>query len=181
VPGAPLRLGSGTLLWRASNLASVMREAFGHHVGACFNARYREQGAGRQAPGAQEFVTKAIEEFQEARAMHGERRPAPPSAAAAPDLGSELCICDHSLGLNRAASQELFWPSRVGRCGGRPHSYVRMPFGLPHVAASHQHHMRRVLVAHEARRQAILTEEVPDPREPPGPPEPHEAREPDDS
>ena len=48
------------------------------------------------------------------------------------DVGLRVCI--DIPGLNRAASQELFWPSRVGRCEGPPHIYVRMPFGLPSVA-----------------------------------------------
>ena len=85
--------------------------------------------------------------------MRGEHRPVlPPSAAAAPDEGSELRICVNIPGLNRIASQELFWPSHVGRCEGPPHSYVRMPFGLSNVAAMFQRHMRGVLAAHEARR-----------------------------
>jgi hypothetical protein len=49
-----------------------------------------------------------------------------------------------------------------------------MSFGLLNMAASHQRYMQGVLVAHEARRQAVLTEEVPDLRELPGPPEPPE-------
>ena len=56
-----------------------------------------------------------------------------------------------------------------------------MPFGLLNMAASHQHYMQGILAAHEARRQAILTEEALDPREPPRPPEPREAQKPDDS
>ena len=63
-----------------------MREALGQHVEACFNARFREESAGREALGAQEFITKAIEELQEARAMRGERRPASSSAAVAHDM-----------------------------------------------------------------------------------------------
>ena len=61
-----------------------------------------------KARGAQEFITKAIEELQEARAMRGERRPASSSAAAAPDMGGELRVCVNIPGLNRAASQEFF-------------------------------------------------------------------------
>lgn len=47
-----------------------------------------------------------------------------------------------------------------------------MPFSLPSVADAHQHHMRAVLEAHEARCKVIQMEEVTNPREPPGPPEP---------
>ena len=79
-------------------------------------------------------------------------------------------------GLNRAASQERFWPSRVGRCEGPPHSYVRMPFGLPSVASAYQHNMRRALVAQEARYHAVLEEMETVFREPPEPPEPAEAQ-----
>ena len=93
--------------------------------------------------------------------MHSEHRPAlPPSAAAAPDLGNELRICVNIPGLNRAASQELFWSSLVGRSGGYPCNYVHMPLGLLDMAASHQRYMQGVLAAHETRRQAILMEEV---------------------
>ena len=47
-----------------------------------------------------------------------------------------------------------------------------MPFGLLNAATSHQCYMQGVLAAHEARRQAIVMEEVLDPREPLGPPDP---------
>ena len=78
-------------------------------------------------------------------------------------------------GLNRAASQELFWPSRVGHCEGPPHSYVRMPFGLLSVASAYQRNLRRVLAAQEARHHAVLVELETVLKEPPGPPEPPEA------
>ena len=71
---------------------------------ACFNARFRVQGAGCEAPGTQEFITKAIGELQEARAMRGERHPTSLSAAAAPDMGGELRVCVNMPRLNRAAS-----------------------------------------------------------------------------
>ena len=61
--------GSGDLLGRASDLARVMREALGHHVEACFSARFRGESTGRKAPGAQEFISKAVKEIQEARAL----------------------------------------------------------------------------------------------------------------
>ena len=64
----------------------------------------------------------------------------------------------------------------MGRCEGLPHSYVRMPFGLPSVASAYQHNMRRVLAAQEARYHAILTEMETVFREPPEPPEPPEAQ-----
>ena len=67
-------MGSGFLLWRAFDLFSVTREAFGHHVEACFNSCFSEQGTGCEAPSAQEIITRAIEDLQEARAMCGERR-----------------------------------------------------------------------------------------------------------
>ena len=92
-----------------------------------------------EAPGAQGFITKEISELQEARAMHGEGRPArPTSSAAAPDAGDELRVCVNISGLNRAASQDLFWPSRVGRSGGFPCNYVCMPFGLLNMGATYQ-------------------------------------------
>jgi hypothetical protein len=171
----------GALPWRASDLVNVTREAFGHHVEACFNARFPEKSVGREAPGTREFITKAIDDLQEARAMRGERRPAPPGAAPSPDEGSGLHVYINIPGLNRAASQELYGPSHVGWCEGPPHSYVRMPFGLLNQAAMHQCHMRSILAAHEARPQAILSEEASDPREPHGPPGPHEAQDPDGS
>ena len=108
--------------------------------------------------------------------MRGEHRPTPPRAAPSPDEGSELRGCVNILGLNRAASQELFWPSHVGRCEGPPQSYVHMPFGFLNRAAMHQHHMQGVLAAHEARHQATLEEMEEHPQEPPGRSGPLEAR-----
>ena len=66
--------------------------------------------------------------------MRGNRR----LPSITPHLGEDggLCICIDYPGLNRVASQECFWPSRVGRCEGPPHSYVRMPFGLPNMVAA---------------------------------------------
>ena len=90
--------------------------------------------------------------------------------------GAELRVCIDIPGLNRAASQELFWPSRVGRCKGPPHSYVRMPFGLPSVASAYQRNMRRVLVAQEASFHADLEEMGTVFREPPEPLEPPKAQ-----
>ena len=97
-------------------------------------AHFPQEDTGRGAPGAQEFITKASQELQEARAIRGDCRP--PGVAPHPGEGGELHVCIDIPRLNRATSQERFWPSRVGRCKGPPHSYVRMPFGLPSVAAT---------------------------------------------
>ena len=96
-------------------------------------------------PTTQEFITKTTQELQDARAMRGDSR----SRGAAPHPGEDagLRICIDVLGLNRAASQELSWPSSVGRCEGPPHSYIRMPFGLPSVASAYQHNLQSILVA----------------------------------
>ena len=60
-------------------------------------------------------------------------------------------------------------------CGGPPHSYVRMPFSLPNAAAAHQHLLRSILAAQEARHHAVLAEMEMVLEEPPRPPEPPEA------
>ena len=125
-------------------------------------------------PTTQEFITKTTQELQEARAMRGDGRPQ--GAAPHPGEDAGLRVCIDVPGLNRAASQERFWPSRVGRCEGPPHSYVRMPFGLPSVASAYQRNMRRVLAAQEARYHAVLEEMETVFREPPEPPEPPEAQ-----
>src|SRR5215216_4066245 len=116
----------------------MSREALGHHMDACFSARFRQEGARHEASGAQDFITQAIKELQEAQAMRGERRRASPGAAAASNKASELRVCVNIPGLNKAASQERLWPSRVGQCEGPPHSYVRMPFGPPNVVVTFQ-------------------------------------------
>ena len=125
-------------------------------------------------PTTQEFITKTTQELQDARAMSGDRRS--PGAAPHPGEDAGLHVCIDVPGLNRAASQELFWPSRVGCCEGPPHSYIRMPFGLPSVASAYQRNMRRVLAAQEARHHAVLAEMETVFREPPEPPEPPEAQ-----
>ena len=86
--------------------------------------------------------------------MRGSRR----LPAVAPHLGEDggLRVCINIPGLNRAASQECLWPSRVGRCEGPPHSYVRMPYGSPKPAAAHQRLMRAILGAQDVRRSAAL-------------------------
>ena len=85
-------------------------------------------------------------------------------------------VCIDVPGLNRPVSPELFWPSRVGRYEGPPHSYVRMPFGLPSVSFIYQRNLQPVLVAQEARHHAVLAEMETVLREPPEPPEPPEAQ-----
>ena len=125
-------------------------------------------------PTTQEFITTTTQELQDPRAMRGDCH----SHGAAPHLGeeAELCVCVDVPGLNRAASQERFWPSRVGRCERLPHSYVRMPFGLPSVASAYQRDLRHVLAAQEVRYHAVLEEMETVFREPPEPPEPPEAQ-----
>ena len=125
-------------------------------------------------PTTQEFITKTTQELQEARAMRGHSR----SQGAAPNPGEDagLRVCVDVPGLNRAASQERFWPSRVGLCEGPPRSYVRMPFGLPSVASAYQRNLRRILAAQEARHHAVRAEMTTVLKEPPEPPEPPEAQ-----
>ena len=100
------------------------------------------------------------------------------SQGAAPHPGEDagLRVCIDVPGLNRAASQELFWPSRVGCCEGPPHSYVHMPFVLPSVSSAYQRNLQRILVAQEARHHAVLMEMEMVLKEPPEPPEPPEAQ-----
>ena len=105
--------------------------------------------------------------------MRGNRRS--PDAAPHPGEDAMLHIFIDVPGLNRAASQEPFWPSRVGRCEGPPHSYVRMPFGLPSVSSAYQRNLWRILAAQEARHHAVPTEMEMVLKEPPRPPEPPEA------
>ena len=131
-------------------------------------------------PGAQESITKATEELQEARATRGDRR-APPSIAPCPGEDDELRVSVKILGLNKVASQERFLPSHVGRCEGPPHSYVGMPLGLPNTTVTFQHHLWSILAAQEARHHAVLAEMATVLHEPPGPPKPPEAPDPSDS
>ena len=99
-----------------------------------------------------------------------------PSIAPHPGEDGGLRVCIDYPGLIRLASQEHFWPSRVGRCKGPPHIYVCMPFGLPNAAAAHQRHMRSILEAQEARHHVVLAEMEMVLEEPPGPPEPPKAQ-----
>ena len=70
-----------------------------------------------------------------------------PAITPHPGKDGGLHVCIDVPGLNRAASQERFCPSHVGRYDGPLHSYVCMPFGLPSVASAYQRNMRRVLAA----------------------------------
>jgi len=105
--------------------------------------------------------------------MSGSRRL--PAAAPHPGEDGGLRVCIDIPGLNRAASQERFWPSRVGRCEGPPHSYIRMPYGLPTAATPYPRRMGSILEAQEARPSAVLAEMEMVHEEPPAPPEPPEA------
>ena len=70
---------------------------------ACFITRFPHEGTRHGVPGAQEFITKATEELQEARAMRGDRRP-PPGAAPCPGKDNKLRVCVNIPGLNWDAS-----------------------------------------------------------------------------
>ena len=105
--------------------------------------------------------------------MKGGRRL--PAVAPRPGEDGGPRVCIDIPGLNRVVSMERLWPSRVGRCGGPPHSYVRMPYGLPNAAAMYQRLMRGILEAREARRSAALAEMEMVREGPPMPPEPPEA------
>ena len=140
---------------------------------ACFEARFPQEGARQGGPNPQEFVSKAIQELQESRVMRGSRRL--PAVAPHPGEDGGLRVCIDIPGLNRVASLERLWPSRVGRCGGPPHSYVRMPYGLPSAADAYQRLMRDIVEAQEARCSAALAEMEMASEEPPAPPEPSDA------
>ena len=86
-----------------------------------------------------------------------------------PGEDAGLPVCIDVPGLNRAASQERFWPSCVGRCEGPLHSYVCMPFGLPSVASAYQRDLRRVPTAQEVRYHAVVEEMETIFKEPPEP------------
>ena len=101
--------------------------------------------------------------------MSGSRRL--PATAPHPGEDGRLHVCIDIPGFNEAASQEHFWPSRVGSCEGPPHSYVRMPRGLPNAAATYQRLMRSILEAQEARHSAAQAEMEMVHEEPPAPPE----------
>ena len=140
---------------------------------ACFEACFPQEGARQGDPDPQEFVIKAIQELQESRVMKGGRRL--PAVAPHPGEDGGLRVCIDIPGLNRVASLERLWPSRVGRCGGPPHSYVRMPYSLPNAADMYQRLMRGITEAREARHSAALVGMEMAREEPPAPPEPPEA------
>ena len=106
--------------------------------------------------------------------MKGGRRL--PTVAPHPGEDGGLLVCIDIPGLNRVASLERLWPLQVGHCEGPPHSYCRMPYGLPNAAAVYQHLMRGIMEAQEARRSAALAEMEMVREEPPAPPESPEAR-----
>ena len=108
--------------------------------------------------------------------MHGSHRL--PTVAPHPGEDGGLRVCVDVPGLNRAASQERLCTSAVGHCVGPPHSYVRMPFGLPSTVAAHQRLFRSILEVQEVRHRAVLAEVamvpedlhvLPEPLEAPGP------------
>ena len=140
---------------------------------ACSEARFPQEGVRQGGPDPQEFVNKAIQELQESRVMRGGHRL--PVVAHHPGEDGGLCIYIDIPGLNRVTSLERLWPSRVGRCEGPPHSYVRMPYGLPNAAATYQRLMRGIMEAQEARRSAALVEMEMVREGPPAPPEPPQA------
>ena len=98
-----------------------------------------------------------------------------PGVAPHPGEDGGLRICIDYPRFNLVASQECFWPLRVGRCEGPPHNYVRMPSGQPNMAATHQCHLRSILAAQEARHHKVLAEMEVVLREPHGPPDPPKA------
>ena len=83
-----------------------MREAPGHHVEACFAARFPQEDTGRGAPSAQEFIAKTTQELQEARAMRDDC--CSPGVAPHPGEDGGLRVCVDIPGLNMAAFEELF-------------------------------------------------------------------------
>ena len=107
--------------------------------------------------------------------MQGDRH-LPRGAAHCPSEGKEFCLCIDILELNRAASRQLIWLSRIRQCEGPPHNYVCMPFGLLGAAEAFQCCMRDALMACEARHQVILAEMEEHLQEPPGPSKRPEAR-----
>ena len=140
---------------------------------ACFEARFPQEGVRQGEPDPQEFVSKAIQKLQESRVMKGGCRL--PGVAPHPSEDGGLRICINIPGLNRVASLEHLWPSRVGCCGGPPHNYVHMPYGLPNAAAVRQRLMRSILEAQAVRHSAVLAEMEMVREEPPAPPEPPDA------
>ena len=154
-------------------MAKITREALRHHLEACFKACFPLEGIRQGGPNPREFISGIVQELQESRVMSGSRRL--PAVAPHPSEDGGLRVCIDVPGLNRAASQERFWPSCMGHCEGPPHSYVRMPFGLPNAAATHQRLMWSILEAQEVRHSVVLAEMEMALEELPAPPEPPEA------
>ena len=90
--------GSGALSWGATDLAKITREALGHHLEACFAARFPQESMRPGGPNPQEFITKVAQELQESRVMRGNRRL--PSVAPHPGEDGGLRICIDYPGLN---------------------------------------------------------------------------------
>ncbi len=101
---ALLRQGSGALPWRATDLAKATREVLGHHMEACFEARFPQEGVRQGEPDPQEFVSKAIQELQESRVMKGGHRL--PAVAPHPGEDGGLHVCIDIPGLSRVTSLE---------------------------------------------------------------------------
>jgi hypothetical protein len=107
--------------------------------------------------------------------MRGEHRPTrPTSSAAAPDAGGQLRVCVNVPGLNRAASQDAFWPSRAGWGRGVAVDYIRMPFGQLNAGATYRRFARLALASQEVLdpREPLELQEPLGPREPLEPQEP---------
>ena len=124
-PGATLRLGSGALLWRASDLANVARVALGHHLEALFRARFPGEGSRHEALGVQEFISKAIEEIQVGRVLQGDRR-LPRGGAHYPSEGKEFHVCNDILGQGRVSAAHVAVSCRPMRGTAsqlRPHAF----------------------------------------------------------
>ena len=83
-----------------------MREALGHHLEACFTARFPQEGMGQGGPNPQEFITKATQELQGSRAIRSDR--CLPGVAPHPGEDGGLRVCIDYLGLSQVASQERY-------------------------------------------------------------------------
>ena len=104
MPGALLEPGSGAPFWRAIDFAKITREALGHHLETCFNARFPQKEARQGGPNPQEFISEIIQELQESRVIGGSRHL--PTIAPHPGEDGGLRVCIDVPGLNRATSQE---------------------------------------------------------------------------
>src|SRR6187399_3663378 len=104
--------GSEALLWSVPELTRAPREVFEHHMQVYLDARFCEPSASRPALGAQDFIDQVTEELQYARLIRGGRNRTTPSL---PARSPSDCfrVCVGIAGLNRAASQEPFWPTTV--------------------------------------------------------------------